>query len=181
MKKLLILLQFISLVVFGQQENHFIIENNQLEWQKVFESKLKLSNIENIIKGKGIFKNIVFEKNLITGEIENIPADYKGAGKSSWNTSFYVQNTNISASFFIEFKEGRFRVTLNGINLKTINELSGNGISVMSANSIQPLSDFAIKKTKFRKGFLKSDAKIYEHTFSNLFNFNNYKTKSNDW
>ncbi|MEJ1224071.1 hypothetical protein [Sediminicola sp. 1XM1-17] len=181
LKKILIILLVASLRLNGQEIHSFKIENNHIEWQKIFESQLLKSDIEKIIKEKGIFKNITFEEELLDGEIENISPDYQGAGKSSWNTSFYVQNSSISGTFHIDFKDGRYRVTLNGINLKTINDLSGNGISVMTANSVQPLSDFAIKKGEFKKGFLKADAQIFEITFSNLFDFDKYELKSEDW
>lgn len=181
MKKNFILILLLSLKSFGQDEHSFSIDNSQLSWQKVFQNDMKIDEIESKLKQMGLFKNLVFNKNQVSGEIENIPADYNGIGKNSWNTSFYVQNTLITGTFFIEFKEGRYRITLNGINLITINELAGSGITVMSANSIQPLSEFAIKKGKFRKGFLKSDANIYEYTFSNLFDFSKYNIKSNDW
>ena len=179
--KILILFLLIVSKGFTQDKHSFEIENNQLVWQKVFTSELNQAKIEKILKENGIFKNTVLAEKQINGEIENITADYEGVGKNSWNTSFYVQNTTISGTFFIEFKEGRYRVTFNGINLKTVNDLSGEGITVMSANSIQPLSDFAIRKGKFRKGFLRADVKIFEHTFTNIFDFNKYKLKTNDW
>ena len=181
LKNTFIIIFIVCLKSFGQDYHGFKIENNQLEWQKVFESKLSMIDIEKILKTKGIFKNMKSEDEQIIGKIDNITADYQGAGKSIWNTSFYVQNSSINGTFYIEFKDERYRVTLNGINLKTINDLSGNGISVMSANAVQPLSDFAIKKGNFRKGFLRSDAKTFEITFSNLFDFEKYKLKSDDW
>lgn len=179
--KVLIIILLISLKGFGQDAHSFKIENGQLEWQKVFQTELTQAKIEKILRNNGIFKDPMTDGNQINGRIENITADYKGTGKNSWNTSFYVQNTSINGTFYIEFKDGRFRVTFNGINLRTTNDLSGNGITVMSANSVQPLSDFAIKKGKFRKGFLRADVKIFEYTFTNLFNFNKYKSKSGDW
>ena len=51
----------------------------------------------------------------------------------------------------------------------------------MSANAVQPLSYYALKNSQIRKGFLNSDAKIYDYTFSNLFDFSKYKIKSEDW
>ena len=181
LKNIFIIVFIISLKFFGQEKHNFKIENNQLEWQKVFESELIMTDIEKILKSKGVFKNIMSEEEQISGEIENISADYQGAGKRSWTTSFYVQNSSISGAFYIEFKDGRYRVTLNDINLKTINDLSGNGVSVMSANAVQPLSNFALKKGNFRKGFLRADAKTFEITFTNLFDFDKYELKSNDW
>lgn len=180
-KYILIVLFFVCPIAFVQVSHNFKIENSQLEWQKVYQSKLSKVEIEKILKEKGIFKNLNYGETEISGEIENITADYQGAGKNNWNTSFYVQNSSIRGNFHIELKDGRYRVTLNAINLKTINELSDGGISVMSANSVQPLSDFAIRKGEFRKGFLKADAHIFEHTFNNLFDFNNHNSKSDDW
>ena len=97
------------------------------------------------------------------------------------NTSIYVQNSTFTGQFQLEFKEGKYRVTMNGINLKNSNNLSGSGISIMSANSIQPLSNYAVKNSQFRKGYLKSDAKIYDYTFSNVFDFSKYSKKSEGW
>ncbi len=181
MKKLLLLITLFSLPLFAQKQHSFIFENNQLEWVKVFESSLSKSDIEKIIKTKGVFKDLNFDDKLINGSVENIKCDYETLGKSKWFTSFYIQNTNVSFSFYIRFKEGRYRVVLNNINLKTIDELSTSDITVMSVNGVNQLSTYAIKKTKFRKSFLKSDAEIYEFTFTNLFNFNNYKKNSDDW
>lgn len=181
MKRLVLIFTFISQFSFAQDNYNFSTQNNQLEWHKVFEKNLTRSEIEKIVKTNGIFKNIHSEENSITGDIENVSADYKGAGSSGMLTSFYVQNTTIAGRFQIEFKEGKYKIILNGINLKTSNDLSSGGLSVMSANSTQPLSYYAIKNSQFRKGYLKSDAKIYDYTFSNLFDFSSYQKKSEDW
>lgn len=181
MKRLILIFTIISQFTFAQDNYNFSTQNNQIEWQKVYEIDLTKNEIEKIVKTNGIFKNIFSEDNSITGDIENVTADYKGAGSSGMLTSFYVQNTTIAGRFQVEFKEGRYKIILNGINLKTSNDLSSSGLSVMSANSTQPLSYYAIKSLQFRKSFLKSDAKIYDYTFSNLFDFSRYQTKSEDW
>jgi len=181
MKYLILIFSFISQFSFAQDNYNLSTQNNQIEWQKVFETKMTRQEIESILKSNGIFKNLHFLENSVTGEIENITADYKGAGNSGLTTSFYVQNTTISGQFIIDFKEGKYRASLNGINLKTTNNLSGGDITIMSANAVQPLSYYALKKSQFRKGFLNSDAKIYDYTFSNLFDFSKYKIKSEDW
>lgn len=181
MKNLLILLLLISVTAFSQENYNFKVENNQLIWQDVFESIINKSDIEEIIKKNGIFKNLVIEENIIKGNLENIAADYKGAGKSSMTTSIYVQNTTINSFFIIEFKDGKYRITLNDLILRTTNELAASGISIMSANSVEPLSKYAIKNLDLRKGFLNSDAKIYNYTFTNIFDFSKYQIKQNDW
>ena len=58
MKKLLLLITLFSLPLFSQKQHSFIFENNQLEWVKVFESSLSKSDIEKIIKTKGVFNRL---------------------------------------------------------------------------------------------------------------------------
>ena len=169
MKYFILIFSFISQYGFSQNNYNFTTQNNQIEWQKVLEINMTRNEIESILKSNGIFKNVNFSENSITGEIENLNADYKGAGISSFYTFFYIQNTTISGHFIIDFKQGKYRTLLNAINLKTSNDLSGGGINIMSANAVQPLSYYALKNSQIRKGFLNSDAKIYDYTFSNLF------------
>ena len=181
MKYFILIFSFISQYGFSQNNYNFTTQNNQIEWQKVLEINMTRNEIESILKSNGIFKNVNFSENSITGEIENLNADYKGAGISSFYTFFYIQNTTISGHFIIDFKQGKYRTLLNAINLKTSNDLSGGGINIMSANAVQPLFYYALKNSQIRKGFLNSDAKIYDYTFSNLFDFSKYKLKSEDW
>ena len=68
LKKILIILLVASLRLNGQEIHSFKIENNHMEWQKIFESQLLKSDVEKIIKEKGIFKNITFEEELLDGE-----------------------------------------------------------------------------------------------------------------
>jgi hypothetical protein len=182
MNKIFILFSLVSVLTFGQENYNFQIVNNQLEWQHVYETKMTKSEIEGLLKSNGIFKNLTIDENLITGNIENISADYKGAGKTLMGTSFYVINSTINGFFMFEFKDGKYRISLNGINLRTINESSYGGINIASANAITPLSANVIKNSKLRNVFLSNgDAKIYNHTFFSLFDFSKYQIKTTDW
>src|SRR5690606_2732900 len=117
MKRLILIFTFLSQLTFAQNNYNFSIQNNQIEWQKIYETNLTKNEVASILKTNGIFKNISFEENSITGNIEDISADYKGAGSTGMTTSIYVQNSTIAGKFQREFKEGKYRVTMNGIYL----------------------------------------------------------------
>ena len=170
-----------QLMTYGQEEHSFKIQKNQLEWEKVFESEMSITEVEEILKALPVFKNITSEGGSLSGEIENVTPDYQSSGKSSGGTSSYLQNSSIIAAFYIEFEDGRYRTTLNRIYLSSSDDLSGSGLSIVSANYLQPLSDFAVKKGDFRSRFLRADAQTFEITFSRLFDFDNYAPKSDDW
>lgn len=123
MKRLILIFTLLSQWAFAQNNFNFSIQNNQIEWLKVYETNLSRNDIETILKTNGIFKNLRFSENSVIGEIENISADYKGAGSTAMLTSFYIQNSTIAGQFQLEFKEGKYRATLNGIILKTISEI----------------------------------------------------------
>lgn len=181
MNKMLLLFSLIPFFAFSQENYNFLINNNQLEWQKIYESKMTKVEIENILKSNGMFKDLTIEENIIKGYVENIPPDYKGAGKSQMSTTFYVLNSTINTFFMIEFKEEKYRVSLNNINLRGINDFKVGNVVAMSANSLRPLSEFAIKNSKLRSHFLSADANTYNYSLSNLFDFGKYQIKTTEW
>lgn len=167
-------------LVFSEQNHSFNINNSQIEWIKVFDSKMTKAEIAKIIKSNGLFKDLVINENEIKGTIENIQADFKSLGRSSWSTTIYIQNSSISFSFIIQFKNGRYRVLLNNILLKSLTDID-TGVVSFASNVEEPLSYYTIKKGKFRKRFLKKDAEIFAHTFTKIFNFKDYQKNTDDW
>lgn len=69
MKYLILIFSFISQFSFAQDNYNLFTQNNQIEWQKVFETKMTRQEVESILKSNGIFKNLHFLENSVTGEI----------------------------------------------------------------------------------------------------------------
>jgi hypothetical protein len=166
--------------VFPEQNHSFNINNSQIEWIKVFDSKMTKPDIVKIIKSNGLFKDLVINENEIKGTIENLKADYQSLGQSSWATTIYIQNNSISFSFIIQFKNGRYRVLLNNILLKSLTDID-TGVVSFASNVEEPLSFYTTKKGKFKKRFLKKDAEIFAHTFTKIFSFKDYQKNNDDW
>lgn len=111
----------IILVLYGylgncQELGNFMIENNQLVWQKVYETDADKSTIESSINSK-IKERFTVEEDQITGRIikSNFKAYLKSLGMSSVNTAIILWRGEYDATIRLEFKEGRYRVTLTDI------------------------------------------------------------------
>jgi hypothetical protein len=176
MRIILILLTFFCINTYSQElefEN-FKIEEGTFLWQKIYETELSNEDLINSIKTSGIIKEIQNMENSLTGIIENLNLDYKGFGKSEMNTAMYISRSYFKSFVLIEFKEGKYRITLK--EMKLVQKYS-DGLS--EEGEISELRNFAVKnsKSKFKKSFKKAPAGILNFTFDKVFKFK----KKSDW
>lgn len=177
MKHFIIFLLLLPCLYLAQKEN-FTSVNRQIQWQKVYETSFSQNEILSIIKNSGKFTNIFTDNDSLTGSFSDLMADYKGAGSTTMGTTIYVQNSSINANFKIDFKEGKYRVTITNILLNELMDL-GLGIS----NTKSPIENYTLKngKDEFRKTFEQRDARIYNYTFTNFFDFSKYRKSEDNW
>ncbi|WP_442795014.1 hypothetical protein [Pelobium manganitolerans] len=175
MKKLFFILCLLcSQLSFSQELPHFFIVNKQLAWAKVYDTNLQKEEIAQLLRLNGLFKEVEINGNIITARLQFVSADYEGAGYNILSRGWYVANSTIGGKLALQFKDGKYRAVISGIVLTRSNLRDTLGISV------QPLADFALKKNAFKTSFVNSDSKIYDYTFSNLFDFNAYVVFVND-
>lgn len=91
-----------------------------MQWQKVYETSFSQNEILSIMKNSGKFTNIFNDNDSLTGSFSDLMADYKDAGSTTMGTTIYVQNSSINANFKIDFKEGKYRVTITNILLNEL-------------------------------------------------------------
>lgn len=167
-----ILLYLLCNPIFSQE---FMIEDSKVIWQNIYETDLVFQDLLSEVKKKGIIKEFNQFENSISGEFEDVDADYKGLGYSEMLTPIYVARSYFSGTILIEFKENRYRVTLRNLILtqKYDDAISKGGEKTS-------LDFFALKKNKeFKKMFLKAPSEILNHTFINLFTIK--KKEDDDW
>ncbi len=168
MKNLIIL--FLSLFAintsFAQDTKNFKIVNGRLIWQKVYECKDSINQIVANLKKGGIVKENEITNNVITGIIKELDADYKGAGFSRGFTPIYLISNRITCSIMIDFKEGKYRVTIK--NMKLTNFLES---PISKVGESEPIETYALKKknTVFKDIFLKDAVTILNYTFNKIF------------
>ena len=173
---IIFLLLWIAHLAIGQSiVNNFEIENG-IVWRKVFETNLAFDQLVEKIKDSGLFENLDISEGKVTGELRKLSADYKGAGYSEMGTPMYVARSFLKGFLIIEFKEGKYRVTIKNIILvhKYSDALSKQGEETN-------LDNFALKSSKqeFKPAFAKSPSLILDHTFTDAFSFMIEKKK--DW
>lgn len=159
----------------AQEANNFKIEHGSLIWQQVYETTLPANDIIKYLKSAGVVRNIELSENIATGTID-MPINYKSAGYSEMNIPMYIPRNNIVCTATIEFKEGRYRVTLKNLNLKATME-----DPMTKIGEISPLETFALKKKNsvFREAFFKTPNTIYNYTFSQVFEMKN--SNNDNW
>lgn len=173
-------LLFFTLLTFhlNQAENeNFLIESNQVAWQKTYETELSKETLIDKIKTAGKFENINISENKLTAEIKDLSIDYKGFGESEMSTPMYLSRSFVKAFFVFEFKDKKYRVTIK--NIKFIQKYD-DGLSKM--NEVTELETYALSKknTEFKSSFSKKPSKILNYTFSKTTEFKN-ETQNNKW
>ncbi len=172
MKKTFILLSVICIFSFSikAQEtiNNFSAENNKIIWQKVFETELNLNQLTEKIKESGILEDIEIGENKILGQTKPIDADFKGAGFGEMSTPMYIARSFFDGFALIEFKDGKYRVTLKNIMLT---QQYDDGLSEEGEKST--IESFGIKrgKNEMKGAFKTSPSIILDYTLTNSFTF----------
>lgn len=182
MKRLLVLifLTVASLGSFAQSQeavNGFLAVDREVVWQKVYETPLSFKEISDEVVNSALYANYVIEENRITGDMRPIDADYKGAGYAYAETPVYISTSSIYGFVTIEYKEGRYRVTLRKI-------FFAQKFDYMLAEKGERISieTYCSKNSngELRPAFTKAPSKILDYTFSKRFDFNK-KQNSEDW
>ena len=172
----LLVLNLIYTIKAQEPVNNFLPVGNETIWQKVYETTLNFKQITENIKSSGLFVNFEIGENKVTGKTKPIDADFKGAGYGEMVTPMFVARSFFDGFIIIDFKEGKYRVTLKKIILtqKYNDTLTEQG----EKSSIE---SWSLKKGKneFKDAFTKTPSKILDYTFSKRFDFSEKKNNEN--
>ncbi len=160
-----IVVTFFSLLTAQAQDLHgFKIENGKLIWQKVYRSDKSMDDLANYFNRSIAIQNLKVSGELLTGRLSKTEIYYKGAGFSWTSTPDYVLFYDVSAFFTIDFKEGRYRITIDQIYITQKKRDPNTG-----RIEVTLLSTHVLKKNKYRSNFIKAGAEIFDFTFSKYF------------
>lgn len=168
MKKLffiLILCVYVVSVLHAQDTIRGFIygKDGLLKWQHEFSTTDSIEHLRNYM----IENRIVTECNIIdkrlSGVLYQLPANFKLAGFTKGNTPKYVMAYDFTANVLVQFKPGKYRVTLSRIQL--INNGSNYNFTIPS----NYLEEFATNNRGITYAFKKAPAIILDTTFVNYF------------
>lgn len=155
------LLFILLFTVVLNAQHDFKIESNDLYWQKVYESDLTKEDILTALKTSGKFENVESIGNSIVADILKFPLDL--GGRSRMNFPIYMTTSNFIGKVTIDFKDGRYRVTVRNIQLL---EIMSN---MRMAIDMQKLEVYATKGNEFKPRFERNDVNVFQDNFESLF------------
>jgi hypothetical protein len=175
---LTLLLTILFITSYGQETvNNFQVDNSEIIWQKVFETPLTFEDLTEKVKDSGLLDKMEIGNKKITGDLNAIDANFKGAGFTEMGTPMYISRSHFSGFTILEYKDGKYRLTLKQIELtqKYSDPLTKQG-------EITKLEFFGLKngKNEMTSAFKRSPSLILNHTFTNKFDFKDTQSKD-DW
>lgn len=182
MRKLILLFVLISGLSFGQIEN-YVINDGQVQWQKIYETNKTFDEILKAVKNKNNIKITEQSENAITGEFKGLIMNYKKAGHTYMGTPIVLNETNKYYGLFkIEFKDGKYRATIRNVASEGMTMTMYGGGLGLGSDLDTTLEAMALnKKGEVRKGFPKVAGKIIDVTFIDLMDFTKTEISNDNW
>ena len=160
----------IFILSFPTSSQNFFVEGRGVKWQKVFKSELSLEEIASAVQREKLFISKTQADSVFIGVLAGVSANVGGAGYSVAMVPVYVSSFYFNASFTIEMRPGRYRVTVEGFGLTNKeNEYQHENFNF-----------YATKNGMLKKSFTKKAAAVYDFTLSELFDFKRLPGGS-DW
>lgn len=162
---------FISIFTFisiSSQEivNNFSIEDNEIIWQKIYPTTLNFDQLVDQVKDKGFLSDIEIRENKITGKLKPVLVDCESSGLKGTLFSICGDRSFFTGFSLIEFKEGRYRVTVRWI-FSTEREVDSTKFNLVPDN----LEYIAFRNfsNEFTPQFRNKDSGILDEAFSRRF------------
>jgi hypothetical protein len=142
----------------------FIYSNDGLiKWQHEFSTTNSIDQLCNYMIENRIITENSFINMRLSGVLNQLPANYKLAGFTKAKTPNYLMAYDFTANVLVQFKPGKYRVTLSRIRLVN------NGSNYSFTNPNDYLEEFATNKKGISPAFKKASATILDTTFVNYF------------
>jgi len=147
--------------------------DGSVKWQHEFQTTDSINNLYNyMIENRKVTECNLIE-NRLSGLLPQLPANYKLAGYNKVTAPNYLMAYDFSANVLVQFKPGKYRVTLSSIRL--IN----NGTNYSFTNPFDALEEFTTNRRGFTSAFKKTSSEILDTTFVRYFSI--IPVFSNEW
>lgn len=154
---------------------HLYAEDNAVHWQKVYDTDRTWQQIIAQLRVMGKVNEVSTDSSSMRGEIKEYTSSAKSSGFSAFSYPvFFTPDYGMKATFLIEYRKGRYRVTVREIvavsKIQTYLEDIGN---------ITRVETILLKGGKFRPSWKKTAPAIFEADFDKVFLLQ--KAKQKDW
>ena len=149
--------------------NNFHTENNQVVWKKVFKTSLGFEQLLSRVKDSGLFKDVENEQTKMRCDLKYIDTELFEYGVKNTNTAVFLINHFIEGFVIIDFKPGRYRVTLKKILLT---EKNVDSLNIVGTSSFIEGEIFKYGKVEFNYQFKNHSSVMLNKMFTQYFDFN---------
>lgn len=153
--------------LFGQNFN--FDKSGGIIWQCVYKTDMQSSELHKSLHLSPYIHSIEkIDSTFYKARLKRSTIDYKSYGFNRMQLPIYLTNNDVVADVIIEYKEGKYRVTLKNIDLKTTTSMEYG-----------TLNDIAIGEDGyFADHFINDAGNIYHNNFKKWFEL---ESISNDW
>jgi hypothetical protein len=113
MKRIIIAVSILLFSMTAFAQNHFKAVDYKVIWQNIYDCNVDVNTFHDWLVSCGQCEDIIVSGNTITCKFVDAPIDYKRFGFTSMDISMLVRDNNIRYNATFQFKNGRYRVTLN--------------------------------------------------------------------
>lgn len=177
---LTLIFSFFTICLFGQhtktQHDNFYLKERKIIWQKIYDTNKSLEEIENYFIKQPLTKNLKLVGSSLIGT--------SSLTKASSNKGYSWSYTDFTMFITIDYKEGRYRVTLKDFKYKPIETSIGSGMFEISEQVSTTLSQSYLrnKKDEIRKNKpARNYLSILNKDFDQAFEIKEAKTEKDDW
>lgn len=176
MRFAILLLTFIG---YGQNvdKENFVLENNQVHWQKVFpRENIQADSLKTLFEAAVLpkIKHAKLDKksDRLSFDVVDDAIDYKKYGGGNFSTGVFAKQAHLY-HVVVEFKDERYRVTITNIE-----NIAGN---VQSVN--EPFAEAVTKNgTTFHQSkMVENGLQIMNTYFTEKFTIPQYIKQKTDW
>jgi hypothetical protein len=165
----------------------FHIEHKEIVWVQVYHEEPIIEDLPqrlfNHLKNKVWIKDVKFEGTDIVAELTDYRPDYKRYGGKFTNTSSVIRTGKFEGKIRINFKDGKYRVILDGVTYTALQSSTGSGKATIEQHEVSgTLSTFALNnyRTAFKKrSHLNLD--ILHSSFKDSFTIKVNQVIDEDW
>jgi hypothetical protein len=189
--KYILLFLLIPSVAFAQHEiinyQAFSIQGKEVVWIEVYHVDDSIKNVSarlfEHLKRKMWISDIHYEGSDIIANLTAYRADYKRYGGKYMNTSSVTRTGQWKGRLHIAFKEGKYRVILDGLHYDARQSSTGSGKATIEQHNVSgTLGEFVLNN--FRSSFKKSrmkDLDIMHFSFKDSFTLTANQLIDSDW
>ena len=177
MKRFIILLSIIISTSAFAQHNFSITSEQKIIWQKVYDSPVTINEFHTWLFNNGQHNDIAIADNTITCWLNELPIASNQNKYSTMQMSILARDSNAKCFATIQFKEGRYRVTLEQIQF-----IQAFDSSLSEKGEITYIEGPAInRKGTFNKMVEGNTLVILDALFSNIYEYKLSAHLNDEW